>query len=723
MATVSSTTPSTSYTLGTTTAGPFLVGYRIFDASPSNMRVYVNNVLTSAYTISATFADGYSDGAEILLTTPHPAGTTVRIESVTPFARQSNFVNGDPSLTRKLNIEQGQDAAAARDLRRDVDRSVKFGPGFLSAAGRALIWDPEGTNVINGPNADEIASAQTYAEQAAMYGDPWLNDAASVLASTALGYAAAGGNRVVAGQYIQTRADGVSFLVAASSATDHHVTTAGGVKLYVSPINGKMNVKAFGAKGDGTTDDTAALLAAYNAASAIKGTVVVPPGTYISSGIDLGGTPHRNCTWQGESYDPRGNSYIASTIKLKNGANRTLFKCLPAADPLLGDAPHAVFRNLIFDGNASQQTANSYIIETAGDLATVYPFGVMIEWCHFNYGRGGGLYLGQRRGWNYISNCSFFENGLGNNLGTNGHGIVVDTYDAYFHNVHIGTSGGYGMYLYRCSQVFGTGVSCYINQLGGFFISSGCNDVMFTNGSIDRNLRFGINAEAKASAGYDGARVFSNYRFLANSTLTNGAFSDVLVGAGCDDLVFTGCSWMGDEAFTGNKAAYAIQFADSAGRVRLSASRFVAKSRWSNNEWTNNYTCLTGGDLPGFTDRAISASARSLQANGADALVLSNPASATSHIHISGDSAGNPFILSRGTPANINMVLRPKGTGTIIVGGGSSSQIQASDTGIGFYGTSPAAKPTVTGSRGGNAALASLLTALSDLGLVTNSSS
>jgi hypothetical protein len=40
---------------------------------------------------------------------------------------------------------------------------------------------------------------------------------------------------------------------------------------------------------------------------------------------------------------------------------------------------------------------------------------------------------------------------------------------------------------------------------------------------------------------------------------------------------------------------------------------------------------------------------------------------------------------------------------------------------LGFYGATAAAKPTVTGSRGGNAALASLLTALSTLGLITDS--
>jgi hypothetical protein len=41
---------------------------------------------------------------------------------------------------------------------------------------------------------------------------------------------------------------------------------------------------------------------------------------------------------------------------------------------------------------------------------------------------------------------------------------------------------------------------------------------------------------------------------------------------------------------------------------------------------------------------------------------------------------------------------------------------------IGFLGASAVAKPTVTGSRGGNAALASLLTALASLGLITDSS-
>ncbi len=40
---------------------------------------------------------------------------------------------------------------------------------------------------------------------------------------------------------------------------------------------------------------------------------------------------------------------------------------------------------------------------------------------------------------------------------------------------------------------------------------------------------------------------------------------------------------------------------------------------------------------------------------------------------------------------------------------------------LGFYNTSPIAKPTVTGAKGGNAALTSLVTQLANLGIITNS--
>ena len=71
-----------------------------------------------------------------------------------------------------------------------------------------------------------------------------------------------------------------------------------------------------------------------------------------------------------------------------------------------------------------------------------------------------------------------------------------------------------------------------------------------------------------------------------------------------------------------------------------------------------------------------------------------------------------------GTDSVINNV-----TGGLLIAHNGTTRIETDGTGIGFFNTAPAAKPTVTGSRGGNAALASLLTGLAGLGLLTDSSS
>jgi hypothetical protein len=96
-------------------------------------------------------------------------------------------------------------------------------------------------------------------------------DVATLLADTALTY-----SNVSAGDIVRTRAEGFAYAVAASGATDHHITTAGGVKLYVQP---PYNVRAFGAKGDFVTDDTAAFQAAITA-----GDIVIPDGNYVLTG-------------------------------------------------------------------------------------------------------------------------------------------------------------------------------------------------------------------------------------------------------------------------------------------------------------------------------------------------------------------------------------------------------------------------------------------------------
>lgn len=87
-------------------------------------------------------------------------------------------------------------------------------------------------------------------------------------------------------------------------------------------------------------------------------------------------------------------------------------------------------------------------------------------------------------------------------------------------------------------------------------------------------------------------------------------------------------------------------------------------------------------------------------------------------------SASNAFQFGPGTNANADSLQVGSGvlleaSGDVTIGGA----LNHDGASLGFFGTAPAAKPTVTGSRGGNAALASLLTELAGLGLITDSTS
>lgn len=106
---------------------------------------------------------------------------------------------------------------------------------------------------------------------------------ALLLADTILAYAPATGKTVVAtGQIV--KAGTFRYQAAASGASDHHVVTAGGVKLYVlTNADGRFNVLAFGAAWDGTTDDAAILQKAIDA-----GPTLLPFGSVkVNSSIIL----------------------------------------------------------------------------------------------------------------------------------------------------------------------------------------------------------------------------------------------------------------------------------------------------------------------------------------------------------------------------------------------------------------------------------------------------
>jgi hypothetical protein len=135
-----------------------------------------------------------------------------------------------------------------------------------------------------------VAAAQAAAQAASAFDGNglWSNTATTLLADAGFTYTAAQPGTVTAGQYIRTRAEGFSYQVAASGATDHDVTTAGGVKLYAVPTNGRLLPEQFGAVADwnGTTgtDNADAFAAIFAAHSRTKSSIYFDGGkTYFTS--------------------------------------------------------------------------------------------------------------------------------------------------------------------------------------------------------------------------------------------------------------------------------------------------------------------------------------------------------------------------------------------------------------------------------------------------------
>jgi parallel beta-helix repeat protein len=109
-----------------------------------------------------------------------------------------------------------------------------------------------------------------------------------------------------------------------------------------------VNVKAFGAKGDGVTDDTAAMLLARASANGTK-PIYLPGGTYLLSKQTL--TQDTTLV---------GDGRFTSTIKLKSGTNDHLLY-------VSGDHKLTI-RDLGIDGNYQQNTT----------LAPNYPCNVLV---------------------------------------------------------------------------------------------------------------------------------------------------------------------------------------------------------------------------------------------------------------------------------------------------------------------------------------------------------
>jgi polygalacturonase len=351
------------------------------------------------------------------------------------------------------------------------------------------------------------------------------------------------------------------------------VTIEGGVvaRTLADRFGEVVNVKDFGAVGDGITDDTISI---NNAASSLTsgGIVFIPSGTYIVSSIKL----LTDTIFIGE-----GDSTI---IKLKNGVNQNIFSKLDDHSKRWG------IKNLRIHGNKSNNTSGHGIYiyqgttfeingdnEDHGIVSSVHirecaQDGVMVD--------GPGTVSGSY----YNIRGARFDDIVLRLNGRDGFNATNLT-DAVLRNVVSSGNSRYGIRMFNCANLHVYDVKTYYNCYGSASYEGG----IYLN-TVKRSGFFQVEAQEEYTNGIyaDSCSDVDFAQFIADS---NGRITAEVPGfVPGIGVHLVNCSNM---RLTGNVTSFHYPSWQDVG-LKITSSNYISAEIIASNQITSNYTYVSG---------------------------------------------------------------------------------------------------------------------------------
>ena len=229
------------------------------------------------------FAVSYLDGK-----TDYTEGGTVTVTADLPVGSLLTIAREVPATQNLALAEYGKLPSAP--IEKQLDRTIMVCQQLRDTLGRAVlsprgeeVGDKWGTLVEMAETATEASgravSAAEAAEEAVREVTPryTFGSVADLQASELLG-----SGQIISAAGYYSPGDGGETTFAIKTTDDGYGIAIGDTGLYANPLFGEdVSVRQFGAKGDGETDDTAAIQAAVTAALALKRGLYLSAGTYL----------------------------------------------------------------------------------------------------------------------------------------------------------------------------------------------------------------------------------------------------------------------------------------------------------------------------------------------------------------------------------------------------------------------------------------------------------